>query len=229
MQELYKLALAEGEGLGTAYEYFVKIRLLNRLLKCKKIENILIYGLPERYGFSLDFIYFCYKNNLDVFLFEKRKDKIKKFKEILGKLNKKNIINGNLKIIKKIDKRYDLVLSCEVLQALKENELKEYISNIQKHSKTAIVFVPNKSNKSHVKFSGLNGFTLEELKKIFKNNIMSGYIDIPPFPPGLKKKKKIKNNLIIRIISLFAYIEKFYPRIIKRKFGHVCYVYLINF
>jgi hypothetical protein len=143
LKYLYSLALLEGEGLGTAYEYFVKLKLLEDCLKKKNIKNVLIYGLPEKYGFSLDFIHFCYKNNLNVSLFEKKWVKIKKFKEILSMLNKKNIRTNNLKKIKKIDKKYDLVLSCEVLQSLKESELKEYANNIQKYSKTAIVFVPN--------------------------------------------------------------------------------------
>lgn len=224
---LYSIALLEGEGLGTAYEYFVKLKLLNKFLKNKKIKNVLIYGLPEKYGFSLDFIYFCYKNNLNVFLFEKREDKIKNFKEILSRLNKKIVVN-NLKIIEKIDKKYDLVLSCEVLQYLKEDELKEYIGNIQKYSKKTIIFVPNKSNKSHVKFSRLNGFTLEELNDLFDNVKESGYIDVPPFPPGIKKGEKIKNIFLIRTLEFSAYLEKFIPSIIKKKIAHISYVLIDN-
>lgn len=249
MQYSYKLALLEGEGLGTAYEYFVKLMLLNKYFKKNKIKNVLIYGLPEKYGFSLDFIYFCYKNNLNVFLFEKRGDKIKKFKEILSKLNKKIIVN-NLKIIKKIDKKYDLVLSCEVLQVLKENELKEYVNNIQKYSKRALIFVPNKSNKSHIKFSRLNGFTLKELNFLFNNVKKLGYIDVPPFPPGIKKEEKIKNiflivnkvahtlltrelflrkqKFLVKTLEFFAYVERFIPLIIKKYTAHINYVLIEN-
>jgi len=46
MKKLYSLALAEGEGLGTAYEYYVKIRLIMKVLKGFVPRSVLIYGLP---------------------------------------------------------------------------------------------------------------------------------------------------------------------------------------
>lgn len=221
MQHLYTFALEEGEGLGTAYEYFVKLRLLNRLLKHKKIKDVLIYGLPERYGYSLDFFYFCFINNFNLSLFEKNQKKNINLKKILLKLKNKKI-----KIIKKIDKKYDLILSCEVLQSLKKNDLKKFVLDIQKYSKYAIIFVPNKNNKNHRKISGLDGFTLEELSSLFKNINKSGYIDMPPFPPGIKTKKKIA--ISADILKPFAYLEEFVPSGIKKKNAHIAYVLIDN-
>jgi len=220
IKNLYELALAEGEGLGTAYEYFVKLRLLERLLKNKKINSVLIYGLPEKYGFSLDFVYFCFTNNLNLTLFNNNDEKTRKLKSILKKVS----INKKIKIIKKIDKRYDLVLSSEVLQSLNKNELKIFIDNIVKYSENAIIFVPNKDNKNHLKYSGLNGFTLEELNFLFNNVKKPGYVDMPPFPPGLKIKKRFKSVFLIRILGFFALIEKFIPKIIKKYIAHINYV-----
>ena len=57
IKELYVLALAEGEGVGTAYEYFAKRLTLARWLKGgKRPSSILIAGLPQKYGTSLDFL-----------------------------------------------------------------------------------------------------------------------------------------------------------------------------
>lgn len=59
---LHNVALAEGEGFGTAYEYYVKLKPLTALIFSKdmvKLRNVLIAGLPERYGFSLDFVILC--------------------------------------------------------------------------------------------------------------------------------------------------------------------------
>ena len=57
IKSLYPLALAEGEGVGTAYEYFAKRLHLARWLKgTKPPQHILIAGLPEKYGASLDFM-----------------------------------------------------------------------------------------------------------------------------------------------------------------------------
>src|ERR1700752_4107471 len=56
IKSLYPLALAEGEGIGTAYEYYAKRRALARWLpKLGRPRKILIAGLPEKYGSSLDF------------------------------------------------------------------------------------------------------------------------------------------------------------------------------
>ena len=56
IKSLYPFALTEGEGLGTAYEYFVKrLNLDGRFDDLPPNPRILIAGLPEKYGSSLDF------------------------------------------------------------------------------------------------------------------------------------------------------------------------------
>jgi hypothetical protein len=57
IKDLYALALAEGEGMGTAYKYYVKRLILRRFLDGRlQPRSILIAGLPEKYGASLDFV-----------------------------------------------------------------------------------------------------------------------------------------------------------------------------
>ena len=49
--ELYPYALAEGEGVGTAYEYFAKRRVVGPLLsRLPAHARVLVAGLPEKYG-----------------------------------------------------------------------------------------------------------------------------------------------------------------------------------
>jgi len=56
ISSLYPLALAEGEGLGTAYEYYAKRLVLAQWLAGLPLpRRLLIAGLPEKYGSSLDF------------------------------------------------------------------------------------------------------------------------------------------------------------------------------
>src|SRR5262245_1728914 len=65
VRSLYPLALAEGEGIGTAYEYFAKRLTLTRwLASLPRPRSVLIAGLPEKYGSSLDF--FLLANELGV-------------------------------------------------------------------------------------------------------------------------------------------------------------------
>ena len=63
IKSLYPLALAEGEGVGTAYEYVAKRHVLRRWLGQVRGQlprnlpgRVLIAGLPEIYGTSLDYL-----------------------------------------------------------------------------------------------------------------------------------------------------------------------------
>jgi hypothetical protein len=57
IKSLYALALAEGEGVGTAYEYYAKRLALGRWLKqVGRPVRMLVAGLPQKYGSSLDFL-----------------------------------------------------------------------------------------------------------------------------------------------------------------------------
>src|SRR5690606_30513282 len=55
IKALYALALAEDEGVGTAYEYFAKRLVLRPWLRQQPpVRRLLVAGLPEKYGASLD-------------------------------------------------------------------------------------------------------------------------------------------------------------------------------
>jgi len=232
---LYSLALAEGEGFGTAYEYFVKLKLLSKFVKGKKIKNVLIYGLPERYSFSMDFVLFGQINNFNITIVDDRKERINLFEKITNNLIKKDILLKKPKIIKlktlnniKFNKKFDLLVCSEVMQRLSNKEKIDYIRLISKISKYVALFVPNKDNKMHSTLSKLNGLCLDELKEYFnKDDILNiGYIDMPPFPPGLKKNK-IKeqiNKLFPLLLIPLTRLEKLLPKIIKKRIAHICYI-----
>jgi len=209
MQKIYDLALAEGEGLGTAYEYNVKLRLIRKVLGDYLPKSILIYGLPEKYGYSMDFIYYGKMIGAKVYVYEKRADKLRKHKQIIMKLGlpKPNYVDKPIKT--------DLLLSCEVAQRDK------MIINSVKKAKRICVFVPNADNRSHSKISGLKGLTQEELQKMFPSR-RYGYVDMPPFPPGIRKKNKTSSSLLLFVLLLFGCFEGFLP--FKRRFAHVVYV-----
>lgn len=232
---LYSLALAEGEGIGTAYEYFVKLKLLSKFVKDKRIKNALIYGLPERYGFSMDFILFGQINNFDITIVDYRKEKIKSFEKIINNLIEKGILLKRPGIIElkkltnlKFNKKFDLAVCSEIMQRLLNKEKVDYINYIQKISKYAALFVPNKDNKMHSTLSKLNGLSLDELKEYFnKDYILNiGYIDMPPFPPGLKKNKRKEqiNKLFSLLLMAWTRLERLLPRIIKKRIAHICYI-----
>ena len=232
---LYSLALSEGEGIGTAYEYFIKLKLLSKFVKGKKIKNVLIYGLPERYGFSIDFVLFGQINNFNITIVDDRKERIKSFERIINKLIKKGLLLKRPRVIKlkklnnlSFDKRFDLLVCSEAMQRLSNKEKINYIRLISKISKYAALFVPNKNNKMHSTLSKLNGLSLDELKGYFnKASILNiGYIDIPPFPPGLKKNKRKEqiNKLFSLLLIAWTRLERLLPKTIKRRIAHICYI-----
>jgi hypothetical protein len=216
LRELYNLALAEGEGYGTAYEYLVKLRLLDAFARNKRIGRVLVYGLPEEYGFSLDFFYFCQKKGFEAYVFEDSK-KIRMLGQVLNRVGIPKPKRANLR------QRYDLLLSCEYLQKLSAKEKKEFARNVKKLAKSATVFAPNKENPSHARFSGLKGISAEELAGLFKGAGV-GWIDAPFFPPGKRLGKKRGAWIVLLALQIWSYLEPFF--LFKRRYAHICYVAL---
>ncbi len=222
IKQLYKIALLEGEGLGTAYEYFVKLRLLNKEFRNsidKQIKTILIYGLPKKYGFSMDFLIFCRQLGIIPDVYDNRIEKIKNHKQIILEIKNKLDFKIECNYISETNKKYDLILSCEVLQRYSGTQLKEFVNKVEEHSKCYAIFVPNKNNEKHAKVSGLNSFNEDELKNVFNRSGIIGFMDAPPFPPGKRAKKKVNNELIIKILEVYSWFEW----LINKKNKHIIY------
>jgi hypothetical protein len=215
IKDFYPFAIAQGEGLGTAYEYYVKAKILKKLDDCaKRIETVLIYGLPEKYGFSLDFVLFCTSKKYNVDLIESRSQKVSELMQIIEKLNshysKLNLVKPN--IMKKISKKYDLILSCEHIQSLPVGKRKVVLREIDANSKSFAIFAPNLKNKLHNSISGLKGVSF----------FGAYYLDMPPFPPGVKKKTgQFRSPLIFWILQIYANLEMYFPLTIQKRYAHI--------
>jgi hypothetical protein len=217
--ELHRLALAQGEGLGTAYEYFVKLRLLERALRGREIREVLIYGLPEKYGYGLDFLVFCRNHGAKAFLFEEREERVGRMKRVVAGLIQDGHQLSMPTVVKRVDRPYDAIMSCEALQAVADR--KAYARKVLAHGRMVVVFVPNSSNKAHSRISGLLGLTEAELRGLFGDAAETGYIDMPPFPPGARSGREVQNRVIIRMLAFYALLENYLP--FKKWFAHICY------
>lgn len=230
---LTKIAKFEGEGLGTAYEYLAKYNIILPLIQSENVSSLTIYGLPEKYGFSMDFILVgLYLDVEEIIVLDERDDKLKRFKNILMKIIKE--LNLNKTLLNKIFiKRFDLItpnncivsdlaLSCEVLQRFDTRSRVKIAENIAK-SESYAIFVPNGKNEAHSKISGLNTLYLNELRNLFPDAHSYGYIDCPPNPPGIKLSRdknrvvaelSIKEKALIKMLWLWlATMDK---RILKK-------------
>lgn len=193
IEEYTRLAFLEGEGLGTAYEYYAKYSVLKSQLLKKKPSKILIAGLPEKYGYSLDFSRYAFSSGAELTVIDERRDRILTHKKLINKILPSNSqFNVNYLPIEswnhlpKLDS-YDIALSCEVLQRLHDEDKKKYANFLGNTANAVAIFTPNAENKSHVTISGLNTLNINELVDIFSRYFIItsyGFLDMPPFPPG---------------------------------------------
>lgn len=191
---LYGLAAEEGEGFGTAYEYFVKINLLNNLLAGREIKNILIAGLPEKYGFGLDALLFAQLLGSSIFVVDERDEILDKFIKLQSVLRTKNLLSidkmeinhisdfGNLQL----ERHFDIAISCAVVQRIKKEARCNYVNQLFDSSYSAIIYASNNENTAHLEITGLSSISKAEAL-LWCANLKghSFHREItPPFPPG---------------------------------------------
>jgi len=243
IRELYPYNIIEGEGAGTSYEYAAKTLALRDMWKrCTAPQSILIAGLPQIYGLSFDFLIWGQVLNCPVTIIEDRKEIIEKLHKCLEKTDipKPRVIHvDSLEAPQKAlgDETFDIVFSCEVLQRL-ENKA-AYIKEISKRAQYLALFVPNKGNISHDTKSGLGTLSLEELTDLSKQHsgkslFAEGYIDFPPWPPGIKrsdeKREQAEHGFMAKrfldFCEIWVRIEKFIPFTYRHRYSHIVYALL---
>lgn len=250
IKSLYAINLLEGEGAGTAYEYYTKLRKLKKFLDShQKPRKILIAGLPERYGLSMDFFMLGSALSAEIVAVDERPDKLKRAKDVVKILTaKKIIVDTKMDFISTDDiarfekavtvhGHFDLALSSEVLQRL-NGDRAVYIACLRRLSTQFAIFAPNRGNESHAKLSGLRSVYLEELLKYCREEhsrvkiCESGFLDMPPFPPGLSRSPDKRNEaaksrfeaLLMRALEVYSLCENVVPKFIKEKIAHIVYI-----
>jgi hypothetical protein len=243
--DYYPLALAEGEGAGTAYEYYVKARLLHRLLgKQRPPRRILVGGLPEKYGLSMDFALLAQDWEAEVLFLDERPDRLAQFAETCDALTRQGLLAVNRLRYQVVEDmvswsladRFDLLLCCEVLQRLDAGRQLKYFSQAGEYAETAVVFAPNAGNSKHAGLSGLDTVSLAQLTDLAERagteRLEAGWLDIPPFPPGLTRSASQRQDALSSRwqrflfwgVNLWADAEGLMPLPIKRSSAHIVYI-----
>jgi hypothetical protein len=213
IRDFYSTALEEKQGLGTAYEYFVKQKMFERVFKIIGIpQSIIVAGLPEKYGFSNDF-------------------------SMLARRLSAGFSIGVNPFCPGIedDVHFDLALSCEVLQSMPAETKQKYVVRLLWLARTIIIFAPNANNRAHKNHSHLKTVRLDELRQLIIGNkgevVESGYIDMPPFPSGISAKglnksksasSGIAKDIIIRLLGMWAEAEDKLDYL-KPRYAHMVY------
>jgi hypothetical protein len=127
--------------------------------------------------------------------------------------------------------RADATFSCEVLQRLPEVRRRPFVDALLASAPRGVVFAPNSENDAHLKISGLGGFRANELAALFPGGIEIGFVDLPPFPPGITRsaaqRERAKTGLAERIamrgLDAYCRAEAIVPRALKARFAHIVY------
>jgi len=237
---LLDLSLAEREGIGMWYEYLAKLRVY----PVERDIKILVFGLPEKYGIGIDNLLFLVRGG-SLTVIDHRPQVLADFEKITKNFLREDV---NLKILNVknftktefTDNSFDLVCSSEVLQQF-TNHI-EIVQEMIRVSKRHIVFfVSNKTCYAHPKFSGLNSYSLKEIKNQLKKMRQiqikkAGYADIPPWPSGINvtQNEKTREGFLINLVkNIFIFItptlvrlEIFYPFPLRRWLAHFIYLKL---
>lgn len=242
IKSLYGLALAEEEGVGTAYEYYAKRLVLDRWLEGKKPpERILIAGLPEKYGTSLDFVQLGRELKAQITIIDDRPDALEKSARCLAQARDQGwfpdlivetkLVSG-LGELAELSSRFDLALSSEVLQRIPAGSRPGYLSRLGALATMVALFCPNADNSAHTNISGLSGLRLEELAALSADlKATVGYIDMPPFPPGITRSDEQREQAtsgrmeaaVMFGLNYYARLERFLPQALRKGQSHIVY------
>jgi hypothetical protein len=244
--EYYPMALAEGEGVGTAYEYVAKERKLRDLLeKVSRGSRILIAGIPEQYGYSLDFCNIAMRIGAHLTVIDDRPERLNVHKKLVGQvLGTKAMMGIDYFGLRSLDRigdltseRFQFTFSCEVIQRLPRSERKDFINSVASISDCVVFFAPNGDNPEHASRSRLKALRLDALKYEASSAgtiVKSGYTDMPPFPPGIRRNDQQRaqvissrsQRILIQCLELWCPIETVLPAFIQKRFCHIVYVAL---
>jgi hypothetical protein len=240
IKSLYVLALAEGEGVGTAYEYFAKRLVLARWLKHRpKPQRLLIAGLPEKYGSSLDFLQLAQELNTAVTIVDERPSALEKLQNSLAAAQQAGWLTAvspqliavpHLAALGKVASVFDFCMASEGLQRLEPAARNDYIGHVRRLASSAALFAPNGDNTAHANISGLSGVTLAEIQQLMRG-AASGYIDMPPFPPGITRSEEQREQATSGTmeaigmwgLGYYARLEHLLPTAVRRQKSHIVY------
>ena len=265
IKDLYALALAEGEGMGTAYEYYAKRLALGRWLKARpRPASILVAGLPEKYGASLDFLLLAGELGAAVTVVDDRPAALDRLRGALDRPQRSSetsevwavfprpvCLLADLPHLATLTGRFDLAVSSEVLQRLAAAERPAYVAALRARADALALFAPNADNPAHTGRSGLAGLQLDEMSALMQatadrrpptaagevavggrqSPVVSGYIDMPPFPPGITRSDEQREQatqgafeaVVMGGLRVYAHGERLLPGALRRRQSHIVY------
>lgn len=249
--DLYPIALAEGEGMGTAYEYSAKLKLLLRLLgPAGPPRRVLIGGLPEAYGVGLDLVLLGSLYGCHTVVQEDREPALAAFSAVLrapqvrARVDPARVELRGLAALTEAgatahgEPPYDLWVTTSAIQRLDEADLGVYLARVREQARCALLLAPNGDNRAHLTLTKLRGLALPALVSACLQAGLAvheaGYVDLPPFPPGISRSAEAKERaaessverLAMSVLEGWARGERLLPLVLKRRYAHLVYAFV---
>ena len=207
----------------------------------------MIAGLPEKYGSGLDS--FLLAQDLavtEVVVIEDRPWALEKCRQSLAaaqaigeltRIRPQYLPVTEMGLTDESTGEFDLCWSSEVLQRLDAIGRRRYVASLAKLAPRLALFVPNGDNSDHRAISGLSGLSLIELRALVEREGASatcGYLDMPPFPPGLirsaAQRERARSGklegLAMWALGYHARLETYFPSRWRRLHSHIAYAFV---
>jgi hypothetical protein len=232
IRSMYPLTLLEGQGMGTAYEYYSKLRVMARVFaRTGAPRSVLVLGLPEKHGYDLDLVLLAH--HLRLVVCEDRREVLAGFRRALERLPAElawrpyaspDAASGSavetIEVNSLTDcldgQRFDWIISTASVQRLPNEGIVAYLQNARQMADHILLFIPNSGNRAHLTLSGLRGLDLDEMLALCRHAgidpgpqrpsalLAAGYCDIPPFPPGLQRSTEAKERAMHSPVETLA-------------------------
>ena len=203
----------------------------------------MIGGLPEKYGLDLGTVRFAAGCRCQMVVVDHRPQALAALEALSGEIKSRPKIELRpaASLAQPLDEQaliFDLWVSTSAIQMLDSAGVLSYLDHVRRHARCAVLFAPNKDNGAHLTISGLDGFHLSQLVTLCARArlrvLESGYLDLPPFPPGIKRseeaKAKASTSLLARggmvALEWWGRLERYFPRGLRRRYGHLVYAIL---
>jgi len=243
IKSLYPLALVEGEGVGTAYVYFAKRLVLSPWLGgLPQPHSMLIAGLPEKYGSSLDFFLLAQELGVSrLVVVDERPEALQKCRKgvdaaagNLSGIAPEYLPVRDISRMDELNEEFDLCVTSEVLQRLGAERKQQYLSRLAQSARALALFTPNSGNASHASLSGLETVGLTDLQALANatgGQVVSGYVDMPPFPPGITRSAQQRQQagsspvegIAMWALGCYARFEPLFPLGWRERSSHIAY------
>ena len=247
LRTYYPLAMAEGEGVGTAFEYAAKREALRKWGVAQPAGRLLIAGLPEIYGSSLDYFSLGAELGLPVIVVDDRPELLSKAVQALDRTRQEGQLPDlqanflqvdDISHLNTLQGSFGWCICNEVLQRLDAAEQQRYVRELSRLAPLVTLFAPNGDNAAHTNLSGLDGLTLAAMGRLLElldgKRTASGYCDMPPFPPGTTRSAAQRERagsgrfeaFAMWGLGLFAQLEKWFPSRLQQKQAHIVFGFI---